>query len=77
MAKSLEGVLVKKAHKQEKFSEEQVNDLLKCADPVDGYLHFAKQFFYIQHPVKGKLLFEQLITKKIKDIMNNFFILTI
>ena len=58
MAKSLEGVLVKKAHTREKFTEEQVEDLLRCADPVDGYLYFARKFFYIQHPVKGKLLFQ-------------------
>lgn len=55
--RSLEGVLVKKAHTREKFTEEQVEDLLKCADPVDGYLYFARKFFYIQHPVRGKLLF--------------------
>ena len=58
MAKSLDGVLTKRAHTQERFSEDQVQDLLMCADPVEGYLHFAKNFFYIQHPVKGKLLFE-------------------
>lgn len=55
--KNLDGVLVKKAHKQEKFTEQQVQDLLACADPTTGYLHFAKNFFYIQHAVKGKLLF--------------------
>jgi len=27
-------------------------------DPDTGYLYFAKQFAYIQHPVKGKLLFD-------------------
>jgi Terminase-like family. len=27
-------------------------------DPELGYLHFAKHFAYIQHPVRGKLLFE-------------------
>ena len=58
MAKSLEGVLVKKAHTKEKFSEQQVTDLLMCADPSNGYLHFSKNFFYIQHPVRGKLLFQ-------------------
>jgi hypothetical protein len=58
MAKSLEGVLVKKAHTKEKFSEQQVTDLMACADPQNGYLHFAKTFFYIQHPVKGKMLFQ-------------------
>ena len=58
MAKSLDGVLTKKAHTQEKFTEEQVQDLLMCADPVEGYMHFARKYFYIQHPVKGKMLFE-------------------
>ena len=58
MAKSLDGVLTKKAHTTEKFTEDQINDLLQCADPVNGYLYFARNFFYIQHPVKGKLLFE-------------------
>ena len=58
MAKSLEGVLVKKAHKQEKFTEEQVQHLLMCSDPVEGYLHFSKNFFHIQHPTKGKMKFE-------------------
>ena len=32
--------------------------LLKCADKKDGYLHFAKNFFHIQHPVKGKIQFD-------------------
>ena len=56
--RSLDGVLTKKAHTKEKFTEEQVGHLLACADPTDGYLHFAKNFFHIQHPVKGKVKFE-------------------
>jgi hypothetical protein len=58
MAKSLDGVLTKKAHSKEKFTEEQVEHLLKCSDPINGYQYFAEHFFYIQHPVKGKMLFE-------------------
>ena len=58
MAKSLDGVLTKKAHKQEKFTEQQVQDLLLCADTTTGYHYFAKNFFHIQHPVKGKVKFE-------------------
>ena len=58
MAKSLDGVLTKKAHKQEKFTEEQINDLLQCADPENGYMFFVKNFFHIQHPVRGKVKFE-------------------
>lgn len=58
MAKSLDGVLTKRAHTKEKFNEAQVQDLLMCADPVKGYLHFVKNFFNIQHPTKGKMKFE-------------------
>jgi len=53
----LDGVLIKKANRQETFTEIQVADLLKCMDPDTGYLYFAKNFAYIQHPVQGKLLF--------------------
>ena len=58
MAASLDGVLIKKANKQETYTNEQVEELLKCMDPDEGYLHFAKHFAFIQHPVKGKLLFD-------------------
>jgi len=58
MAKSLDGVLIKKAHSKEKFTEDQIADLLACADPETGYLYFVRNFFYIQHPVKGKVKFE-------------------
>jgi len=56
--KSLDGVLTKKAHQREKYTEKQLQDLAACADPVLGYLYFAKSFFNIQHPVRGKLLFD-------------------
>jgi hypothetical protein len=58
MAKSLEGVLVKKAHTKEKYSEEQINDLLQCSDPKEGYMYFVQNFFHIQHPTRGKVKFE-------------------
>jgi len=58
MAKSLDGVLTKKAHTKEKFTEQEVMDMALCMDPELGYLHFAKNFFHIQHPVRGKVKFE-------------------
>ena len=58
MAKSLDGVLTKKAHTKEKFTEQEVMDMAQCMDPELGYLHFARNFFHIQHPVKGKVKFE-------------------
>ena len=58
MSKSLDGVITKKANQQETFSQEQIEDLSKCMDPESGYLHIARNFSYIQHPVQGKLLFD-------------------
>jgi len=57
-SKSLDGVLTKKANKKEAYTEQQVEHLVNCMDAKQGYLYFAKNFAYIQHPVKGKLLFE-------------------
>jgi len=56
--KSLDGVLTKKAHQREKFTEEQIADLVACTNEKSGFEAFAKKFFFIQHPVKGKCLFE-------------------
>jgi len=56
--KSLDGVLTKKAHTKESFTESHIQDLIACSNPNDGYHYFCKNYFYIQHPVKGKLLFE-------------------
>ncbi len=57
-AKSLDGVLTKKAHTKETFTEKQIESLLQCSNPDTGYHYFCENFFYIQHPVKGKMLFE-------------------
>ena len=56
--KSLDGVLTKKAHLKERFTEDQLTDLTKCTNPDNGFEHFAKNYFHIQHPVQGKLLFK-------------------
>jgi len=58
MSKSLDGVLTKKANQRETYTEEQINDLMQCMNPDTGYLYFAEKFAYIQHPVRGKLLFD-------------------
>lgn len=57
MSRSLDGVLVKKANKKERYTEQQIEELRACMDPITGPYYFMSNFFYIQHPVKGKLLF--------------------
>jgi hypothetical protein len=55
MAKSLEGVLVKPAHVKTSYTQSQIVEFARCADAVAGPLFFLTNFFYIQHPTKGRL----------------------
>ena len=41
-----------------KYTEEQEQELIACADPIDGPVYFMKNFVYIQHPVKGRMLLQ-------------------
>ena len=58
MGKTLDGVLVKRANKRERYTEKEISELSACMDPDTGPLYFLSNFFYIQHPVKGKMLFQ-------------------
>ena len=51
-------ILVKKPHQIETWTEEQVIEFAKCADPVTGPEYFMSNYFYIQHPTKGRMLYE-------------------
>jgi hypothetical protein len=57
MSKSLEGVLVKAPHKRTAFTDQQLEEFIKCADPDTGPQYFMDNFFYIQHPTRGKMLY--------------------
>ena len=57
MAKPLETVLVKSPHRHQTFTDQQLDEFLKCADPVTGPHYFMDHFFHIQHPTQGKMLY--------------------
>ena len=57
MGKSLDGVQIKKAHAQQRFTLEQVKHLEACMDPITGPDYFCRNFLKIQHPVKGSIPF--------------------
>ena len=58
MATSLAGVQIKKAHKRERYTLEEIEDIKKCMDPEFGYLYFCKKFLKIQHPTRGSMNFQ-------------------
>jgi len=47
--------LVKTPYRKETFTEKQLAEVARCADPATGPAYFMEHFFYIQHPVKGKM----------------------
>jgi len=49
--------LVKRPHQVEKLTRKQRDELEKCMDPIHGPLHFMTNYFYIQHPTKGRMKF--------------------
>ena len=49
--------LVKAPYRRQHWTEQQLEEFMKCADPVTGPQYFMDNFFYIQHPVKGKMLY--------------------
>jgi hypothetical protein len=55
--KNLETVLVKAPHRKEVYTEDELIEFAKCADPVTGPLYFMDNFFFIQHPTRGKMLY--------------------
>ena len=57
MAKPIEGVLIKAPHRRQKFTKQELDEFLKCADPDTGPHYFMDNFFYIQHPTQGKMLY--------------------
>jgi hypothetical protein len=58
MSKSLEGVLIKQPHRRHPYTEHQIEEFVKCADRDTGPSYFMGNFFYIQHPLHGKMLYK-------------------
>lgn len=58
MKPNLDAVLVKAPHRKETYTEQELEEFAKCADPITGPMYFMDNFFHIQHPTKGKMLYK-------------------
>ena len=52
-----ESVLVKAPYRRTVFTEQQLAEFIACADPETGPEYFMDNFFHIQHPTRGKMLY--------------------
>jgi hypothetical protein len=55
MNRSLDVSLIKKPHQSQSWTEQQILEMAKCADPVTGPVYFLSNYFYIQHPTRGRM----------------------
>jgi len=53
-----DNALTKAPHQPLNLTAEEALEFAKCADPVDGPLYFMTHYFYIQHPLHGRLLYD-------------------
>jgi hypothetical protein len=73
MSKSLDGVLIKAAHKPEFYSEDNISEFMKCADQKTGPAYFLSNYFYIQHPVRGKIQYAPFDYQiELADVYHNY-----
>lgn len=54
---ALDAVLVKSPHRRETYTDQELLEFARCADPITGPMYFMDNFFYIQHPTKGKMVY--------------------
>ncbi len=71
----LDTILVKAPHRRETYSDSELEEFAKCADPINGPMYFMDNFFYIQHPTRGKMLYQPFEYQKrlIANYHNNRF----
>lgn len=53
--KNSENSLVKRPHGLERYTDQQLLEFALCSDMETGPLYFLENFFYIQHPTRGKI----------------------
>jgi hypothetical protein len=54
----LDNTLIKRPHKASKYTEEQILEFQKCAHPKTGVFYFMSNYFNIQHPIQGRILYK-------------------
>jgi len=58
MPKFSETALVKKPYQRLRYSIDQLEEFSRCAHPITGPKYFLSNYFYVQHPTKGKILYK-------------------
>lgn len=70
---TLDTVLVKAPHRREIYSDQELTDFCACADPESGHQFFLDNFFWIQHPTRGKIKYQSFeYQRRLVDSYHNY-----
>jgi hypothetical protein len=73
MSKELENSIIKAPYKRMSYTEEQILELARCADPVTGPQYFMDNYFFIQHPTKGAIQYHPFeYQERLIDTYHNY-----
>jgi len=65
--------LVKAPYRRQHWTKDQLTEFMACADPATGPQYFLDNFFHIQHPVRGKMLYHPYdYQKRLIDTYHNY-----
>jgi hypothetical protein len=53
-----EVALIKSPHQAQVYNDQQLTEFAACADPDTGPRYFMQNFFFIQHPVRGRMQYQ-------------------
>ena len=73
MSKKTEVVLVKAPYQRSIYTQQQIDEFRRCADPATGPMYFMDNFFYIQHPTRGRMLYHPFdYQKRLIETYHNY-----
>ena len=65
--------LIKTANKTQKFTEQDIQDIVSCADLENGHKYFLRKFFAIQHPTRGQIQYQAYgYQEQLVDSLHNY-----
>jgi len=62
--------LIRKPHIKTAYTDKELEDFVKCVDPEKGIYYFISNFFWIQHPVQGKIQYQPYDFQK--ELIHNY-----
>jgi ribosomal protein L9 len=68
-----ESDLVKHPYKKTGYTKAHLEEFKKCADPISGPFYFMSNYLWVQHPTRGKILYQPYEYQiRLIDIYHNY-----